>query len=153
MIKNEFAGITDNITDPVPTPLMEKQFNNMIYVVSAIVMAVVLLNILRLYAFILSTRKKAIGVYTICGSTKLKVFLIYILEIIITMTVSFVIAVLLFHFALITPIDTLYPTFANIFGIKSYLLAFAVYMVIGLIFMTLNMIPLFYKNKPINRKE
>ena len=138
---------------PKPMPLLEKQFNNMIYVVSGIIIFVVLMNVLRLYTFIMSTRKKSFAVFSICGAGKLQIFLIYILEITLVMIFSFIIGIITFQFAIISPISVLYPSFEDIFNTKFYLAIFGVYILSGMIIMTVNMIPLLKNQLSDMRKE
>ena len=138
---------------PKPMPLMEKQFNNMIYVVSVIIIFVVLMNILRLYAFIMSTRKKTFAIFSICGAEKLQIFLIYIFEILLTMFFSFAVGLTIFQFAMVSPISILYPSFEDIFTPKFYLSIFGLYILSGMIIISANMIPLMKNHLSDMRKE
>ena len=60
-IQKEFQGMSSNFDNPKPKPLMEKQFNNMIYVVSFILMAVMLLNQKTLWRYMLFAAARKSG--------------------------------------------------------------------------------------------
>lgn len=141
-IDRNFGGKAD-IEVPQPKPLLEKQFNNMIYVISAIILVVILLNVMRFYAFVISLRKRSINVFAVCGAGKRKLFVIYVSEILITMCLSFIAGLLLFQFVLISIISRIYPSFEDIFNINTYLFFFGVYMLIGIVIIMLNIMPLF----------
>ncbi|MDD6489714.1 MAG: hypothetical protein PUG48_07865 [Clostridia bacterium] len=145
-IKTLFAqDAVGGIHEAEPQPLAEKQFNNMVYVVSFILIAVVLLNVARLYTYVMSKRQKTIAVCRLCGADKIKSFLLYITEIIITLIVTYLIGALIFHYGLINLIALVFPTFAEFFTLQIYLNVFAAYLVIGIIIMSLNLIPLVHK--------
>lgn len=126
-------------------PLAEKQFNNMVYVVSFILIAVVLLNVARLYTYIMSKRQKTIAVCRLCGADKIKSFLLYITEIVITLIATYIIGALIFRYGLIEPVALVFPTFKEFFTLQIYVNIFVAYFVIGIIIMSLNLIPLVHK--------
>ncbi|MBQ9673964.1 MAG: ABC transporter permease [Ruminococcus sp.] len=145
-IMKEFGNIAPTITPPTPKPLLEKQFNNMIYVVSIIIILVVLLNISRLYTYILSKRKKSLAVFALCGGNKPQMFLMYLLEVFITLAGSFLIGFLIFHFGLLHLIAIMYPSFEAFFTAKIYLTVFGIYVGIGLLIMSINILPIVIKS-------
>ena len=145
-IQKEFSDLTNDIEEPEPEPLLEKQFNNMIYVVSFIIMAVVLLNISRLYTYILSKRKKILMISSLCGGNRIQIFVMYISEVFVTLAVSYVIGFIIFKYLLSGLIAFLYPSFESFFTADIYLLVFGVYIVLGLLIMTLNIIPMIRKS-------
>lgn len=126
-------------------PLAEKQFNNMVYVVSFILIAVVLLNVARLYTYIMSKRQKTIAICRLCGADKIKSFLLYITEIVITLIATYIVGALIFRFGLIEPIALVFPSFKEFFTLQIYANIFIAYFVIGIIIMTINLIPLVHK--------
>lgn len=153
LIRSEFSEYTDNIQDPEPKPLMEKQFNNMIYVVSFILMAVMMLNLSRLYTYILAKRKNALAVYSLCGGSKAKIFDIYISEILLTLTVSYVIGFLLFRFVIMGMIGTVYPSFMTFFDLHICALILGSYIIFGGIVMGLSIAPMINKSVTALRRE
>ena len=145
-IQKEFSDLTNNIEEPEPEPLLEKQFNNMIYAVSFIIMAVVLLNISRLYTYILSKRKNILMISSLCGGNRIQIFVMYISEVFVTLAVSCVIGFIIFKYLLSGLISCLYPSFESFFTANIYLLVFGVYIVLGLLIMTFNIIPMIRKS-------
>lgn len=152
-IKNEFAGITANIKDPVPKPLMEKQFNNMIYVVSFILMAVMMLNLSRLYTFILAKRKNTLAVYSVCGGSKAKIFVIYIIEILLTLGFSYLCGFILFRFVIMGMIGKVYPSFLTFFEPNICIMILGAYIIFGGIVMGLSIVPVIRKTVTSLRRE
>lgn len=153
LIRSEFSGYTDNIQDPEPKPLIEKQFNNMIYVVSFILMAVMMLNLSRLYTYILAKRKNALAVYSLCGGSKVKIFDIYICEILLTLTISYVIGFLLFRFAVMGMIGAVYPSFLTFFEPHICAVILGAYIIFGGIVMGLSIAPMINKSVTALRRE
>lgn len=153
LIRSEFSGYTDNIQDPEPKPLIEKQFNNMIYVVSFILMAVMMLNLSRLYTYILAKRKNALAVYSLCGGSKVKIFDIYICEILLTLTVSYVIGFLLFRFAVMGMIGAVYPSFLTFFEPHICAVILGAYIIFGGIVMGLSIAPMINRSVSELRRE
>ena len=145
-IVETFGDQGPEIETPIPPTLLEKQFNNMIYVLSVIMVAAVILNVARLYAYIMSTRKNALAVYSLCGSRRITITAIYMAEIILTMLCSFALGCGVFHFGLRPLIAQVFPTFAAFFTPNIYLLIFGIYMVVGTVIMTLNIIPIIQKS-------
>lgn len=153
LIRNEFPEFSDKIQDPEPKPLMEKQFNNMIYVVSFILMAVMMLNLSQLYTYILAKRKNALAVYSLCGGSKAKIFDIYISEILLTLTVSYVIGFLLFRFVVMGMIGAVYPSFLTFFEPQICAVILGAYIIFGGIVMGLNIAPMIKKSVSALRRE
>ncbi len=144
-IKKEFSDIPIGMKEPEPQPLLEKQFNNMIYVVSIIIIGVILLNISRLYTYMLSKRKNTLMVFGLCGASKIRMFAIYFIEVVLTFAVSCIIGYLLFNYCLLNVISVLYPNFEFFFNTKVYMSVFGAYMGFGLLIMGLNIIPMVRK--------
>lgn len=144
-IKKEFSDIPTGVKEPEPKPLLEKQFNNMIYVVSIIIIGVILLNISRLYTYMLSKRKNTLMVFGLCGASKIRMFAIYFIEVILTFAISCIIGYLLFNYCLLNVISVLYPNFEFFFNTKVYMSVFGAYMGFGLLIMGLNIIPMVRK--------
>lgn len=140
-INSEFGSLAGDIQNPQPKPLMEKQFNNMIYVISFILMAVVLLNVSRIYTYLLNRRKHTLSVYLICGANKMNIFLICISEVLLIMITAVLFGTLLFNFVLSDLISVLYPTFKEFFTAEIYLMISGLYLMTGLVIMTLSIIP------------
>ncbi len=144
-IKKEFSDIDIGMKEPEPKPLLERQFNNMIYVVSIIIIGVILLNISRLYTYILSKRKNTLMVFGLCGASKIRMFAIYFIEVLLTFVISCIIGYLLFNYCLLNVISVLYPNFEFFFNTKVYMSVFGAYMGFGLLIMGLNIIPMVRK--------
>ena len=144
-IKKEFSDIQVGVKEPEPKPLLERQFNNMIYVVSIIIIGVILLNISRLYTYILSKRKNTLMVFGLCGASKIRMFAIYFIEVLLTFVISCIIGYLLFNYCLLNVISVLYPNFEFFFNTKVYMSVFGAYMGFGLLIMGLNIIPMVRK--------
>ena len=140
-IQDAFGELSPYIEEPQPPPLMEKQFNHMVYVLSFIIIAVVILNVARLYTYVMASRKKALAIFSVCGAGRIRIFALCTAEIGLTLLVSFGLGWLLFHFVLTEPITAIYPTFAEFFTPRIYLMLFGIYLVTGLIIMTVNIIP------------
>ncbi len=152
-IQKEFQGMSSNFDNPKPKPLMEKQFNNMIYVVSFILMAVMLLNLSRLYTYIFAKRKNAMAVYALCGGSKIRIFDICLSEILLTLAFSYLCGFLLFRFAVMEWIGTIYPSFLTFFDGRICAMILGAYILSGGVMMGLNLLPMIRKSADHIRRE
>ncbi len=153
MIQKEFQGLTTNFEEPKPKPLMEKQFNNMIYVVSFILMAVMMLNLSRLYTYILAKRKNTLCICSLCGGTKAKIFAILLTEIMLILIFSYIVGFLIFRFGIMQMIGTVYPTFLEFFDLRICAIILGSYVLFSAFVMSLCILSMI--DKPVNelRKE
>lgn len=142
LIKKEFSGFADKIEYPVPKPLIEKQFNNMIYVVSFMLMAVMMLNLSRLYTYILTKRRNAMSIYSLCGASRIKIFAVYISEILLTLVFSYICGFLIFRFAVMELIGMVYPSFLTFFDLKICMTILGSYILFGGIVMGISILPM-----------
>ena len=153
MIQKEFQGLTTNFEEPKPKPLMEKQFNNMIYVVSLILMAVMMLNLSRLYTYILAKRKNTLCICSLCGGTKAKIFAILLTEIMLILIVSYLIGFLIFRFGIMQMIGTVYPTFLEFFDLRICTIILGSYVIFSAFVMSLCILPMINKSVNELRRE
>lgn len=128
---------TDNYVPPQPVELEELQNINMAYTVTAAVILMVLLNISRIYTYVLSYRKKSFAVMSICGASKNKIFAIYLIELLLTLAVTYGVGVLVFDMFILPPMGVAYPNFLEFISPEVYLNVFGIYIVISLIIMSL----------------
>lgn len=128
---------TDNYYPPQPVELEELQNINMAYGVTAAVILMALLNISRIYTYILSYRKKSFAVMSICGASKGKIFAMYLIELLLTLAVTYCVGVLAFDKLILPPMGAAYPNFLKFISPEVYLNVFGIYFVIALIIMSL----------------
>lgn len=136
-IKEIFELNDDKVYPPEPRVLEELQNVNMAYGVTAAVILMLLLNISRVYMYVLSRRKKSLAVMSICGSSKDKLFAIYLIELMATLIVTFGIGILIFHTLILPPMAQLYPNFLKFISPSVYMRIFGIYIVVALIIMSL----------------
>lgn len=127
----------DSVYPPEPRVLEELQNINMAYSVTAAVILMLLLNISRVYMYVLSRRKKSLAVMSICGASKDKLFAIYLIELMATLIVTFGIGILIFHTLILPPMAQLYPNFLKFISPSVYMTIFGIYVVVALIIMSL----------------
>ena len=142
VINENFGNLGPEFEKPEAKPLMEQQFNNMIYVVSFIMIAVVILNISRLYTFIMASRKKSLAVFSLCGACKTNVLMIYVLEILFMLIFSYAVGVILFRVAVIDLVSIAFPTVLTFYTNQVYAIIFGIYVGVGAFVMTGNIIPI-----------
>ena len=133
---NVFQQNTTETFAPESYDPIERQINQMVKIISLAVMVIVLLAISKLYIFILENRQMSLYVFRLCGCSQFKIHLIYMLEIIISMLLSSILAFLIFRFVLFEPIAEMYPSFVVFFTPKAYAVLLALYLLIGMIIMT-----------------
>lgn len=126
---------------PDPIDPEEIQFGQMLFIISAVVMVIVLLAIAKLYSFILSQRKNNLMIMRLCGCTRGKVHVVYMLEIFLTMSLSTVIGTLIFKYFILKPVAQMYPSFNEFFIEPVYWAIIAGYMTIAVIILAFSVIP------------
>ena len=102
---------TEYFDPPEPRVLDEVQNIQLAYGITAAVIIMIILNISRVYSYVLTYRKKPFAIMNICGASKRKIFLIYLVELMLTLIVTFGIALLIFHTLILQPIAVSYPNF------------------------------------------
>ena len=126
---------------PEPYDPIEVHLNQMVYVISLVVMVIILLAIAKFYNYILSDRKNTLTILRLCGCTRGKVHIIYMLEIFLTMIVTSVIGFVLFKFVVFKGIAELYPSLKEFYTDTVYLIVLAVYIILAMIIMAFTVIP------------
>lgn len=71
---------TEYFDPPEPRVLDEVQNIQLAYGITAAVIIMIILNISRVYSYVLTYRKKTFAIMNICGASKRKIFLIYLVE-------------------------------------------------------------------------
>ena len=126
---------------PEPYDPIEMQFDQMVYVISVVVMIIILLAIAKFYSFVLSDRKKLLTVLRLCGCSRVKVHLIYMLEIFMMMAVTSVSGLLLFRYCFFKGIAEMYPSFRELYSDHVYLIVLFAYIMLALLIMAFTVIP------------
>lgn len=133
----ELFGDEKEFSPPEPRVLEELQNIQLAYSITAAVIIMIILNISRVYSYVLTYRKKPFAVMNICGASKEKIFLIYLTELMLTLIVTFGIALLIFHTLILQPIAVSYPNFLLSMTPQTYLIIFGLYFVISILIMSL----------------
>lgn len=128
---------TDNYSPPEPRVLEELQNIQLAYDITAAVIIMIILNISRVYSYVLTYRKKPFAVMNICGASRGKIFLIYLTELMLTLIVTFGVGLLIFHTLILQPIAVSYPNFLISMTPQTYLIIFGIYFVISILIMSL----------------
>ena len=128
---------TENFDTPEPRVLDEVQNIQLAYGITAAVIIMIILNISRVYSYVLTYRKKPFAIMNICGASKRKIFLIYLVELMLTLIVTFGIALLIFHMLILQPIAVSYPNFLISMTLQTYLIIFGIYFVVAVLIMSL----------------
>ena len=128
---------TEYFDPPEPRVLDEVQNIQLAYGITAAVIIMIILNISRVYSYVLTYRKKPFAIMDICGASKRKIFLIYLVELMLTLIVTFGIALLIFHTLILQPIAVSYPNFLISMTSQTYLIIFGIYFVIAVLIMSL----------------
>lgn len=134
-IKSMFE--TDDYSSPKPRVLEELQNIQLAYGISAAAIIMILLNISRVYSYALTYRKKSFAVMNICGASKSKVFLMYLLELMLTLLATFGIGLIIFHTLVLQPVAAIYPNFLISMTPQTYLIIFGIYFVVSILVMSL----------------
>jgi len=141
IFESAFDGHINASFPPEPYDPVEIQLNQMVYVISLVVMVIILLAIAKFYNYVLSDRKNTLTILRLCGCTRGKVHIIYMLEIFLTMITTSAIGLVLFRFVFFKGIAELYPSFKDFYTDIIYVAVMAVYIVLAMIIMAFTVIP------------
>lgn len=133
----ELFGYEKEFAPPEPRVLNELQNIQLAYGISAAAIIMILLNISRVYSYALTYRKKSFAVMNICGASKRKVFLMYLLELMLTLLATFGIGLIIFHTLVLQPVAAIYPNFLISMTPQTYLIIFGIYFVVSILIMSL----------------
>ncbi len=136
-IQELFELNDDKVYPPEPRQLQELQNVNLAYGVTAAVILMLLLNISRIYMYVLSCRKKSLAVMSICGADKARLFAVYMIELMASLIVTFIIGAVLFHMLILPPMAELYPNFLKFISPRVYITVFGLYVIVALIIISL----------------
>ena len=153
MIQREFQGLIENFEEPKPKPLIEKQFNNMIYVVSFILMALMMLNLSRIYTYILDKRKNTLCICSLCGGTKAEIFTVLFTEIMLMLILSYITGFFIFRFGVMQMIGIVYPSFLEFFDMRICAIILGSYVIFSGFVMSLCILPAIDKSVNELRRE
>lgn len=128
----------NNIGQPEIADLQQAQYINTIYFITFAIILIVLLNSICIYSYILSQRKNTLASMMICGASQKKSFMVFYLEIIIEIFITFTIGFILFKFVCFNPLVEIYSTFEYFFTDEIYIMIFAVYVTASLIIVGIN---------------
>ncbi len=126
---------------PEPYDPVEFQFTKMLFIISILMIIVVILAIAKFYNFILGERTSTLGVLRLCGCTRTKVHIVYMIEILATMIVTSTIGYLLFKFVVYDWLAQYYKSFRFFFITPVYAVIMGTYLVLALVIMSLSVIP------------
>lgn len=126
---------------PDPYDPLDLALNQMVYVISLVVMVIILLAIAKFYSYVLSDRKKTLAILRLCGCSRRRVHLIYMLEIFLMMAVTSLIGLGLFRYAFFTGIAEMYPSFKELYTNEMYWFVLAAYMAVAMVVMAVTVIP------------
>ena len=126
---------------PEPYDPVEFQFTQMLFVISILMMLIVLLAIAKFYHFILGERIHTLAVLRLCGCTRRKVHIVYMVEIFVTMIVTSALGYLVFKFLVYDWLAKYYNSFRFFYITPVYLVIMVSYFIIALVIMALAVIP------------
>ena len=148
-VENKIIMLFDPIETQMPeTPkLLDVQMNNTQITISVILIIIVVLNCSLCYKFIYQKRQKTIAIYRIWGANLFECTLIYLIETLVYMLISFMLSYTLFDKFIKSLIIETYPKAAYAYNLNNYLKIFSSYFIITL-FVMLIFIVVFIK-KPL----
>lgn len=131
-------ALTEVFGDEINLPIFETvDESEQTFYVSVMAISVVLsilssINLVLLFRYILSKRRKTFAIYRVLGLSKFKVKLMCLIEILGINTLGFLLCTLVFHYVLIDMISKVFPKFEEVYYISTYLYLFVIF--IGVIF-------------------
>ena len=140
-LDNIFGSRSVETAIPEAYDPIEIQYSRMLFVVSIIVMIIIILALAKFYRFVLSSRKTTLAVLRLCGCTKTKAHILYMLEISFTISVTTALGYIIYKYIFHTPIAEMYPAFESFYITPVYLAVICTYIITAIIVMIIAIIP------------
>lgn len=127
----------------------EKTFYVSIMMISVVLSALAAIILAILYRYIIFTRRKTMSVMRLCGCTRGKIRLMYLLEIIGSATLIFALCGLVYHKLILPRLTYLIDRIGEVYSLNTYLYIYGVF--IGVLFVVINiMISTQLDRQPVN---
>ena len=123
--------------DSATVDFYDVNYYNTVIVVSVTIAAVAAVNLAILYMYILSIRRKKLGIMMLCGCSKPKAILICNAEILFVSIIIYIICAVVYHFCIIRLITPYFEYMSDIYSLKNYLIIFLCYIIAVIIFVNI----------------
>ena len=116
----EFEGVND---------IENTKTNNTLIVAGILLIVFSAVNYCIMYRYILEKRKKTFAIYRICGCSRGKGVLMYIIELLGTSIILFGIMVPIYHYAILPKLKGMFEYITEFYSIEKYLMIGVIYFV------------------------
>ena len=138
-----FSAICE--TSPEPVNLLEVQINNSFYLYTFLIVIIVTLNLSVFFRYILSLRRKMIHVFIISGAEKSSVLMLFTIEAIISMTIAYGVAYLLYNSIILDLLARIYPAFPSYYTSSFFIITMLMYIAVTVIILMIMYSPFIRK--------
>lgn len=130
-IKEAFTSVYgDNVNFPdfKTADTTEQTFYASIMLISIVLSVLSAINLAILFRYIMLTRRKRLAVFRLSGCTRIKARFMYLGEAAGIAAVIFIVCSILYHYVIMPRLIFAFPKIQNVYGIKTYLYLFVIFM-------------------------
>ena len=112
-----------------------------------------MLNLSRIYTYILDKRKNTLCICSLCGGTKAEIFTVLFTEIMLMLILSYITGFFIFRFGVMQMIGIVYPSFLEFFDMRICAIILGSYVIFSGFVMSLCILPAIDKSVNELRRE
>lgn len=134
---NNITGGRQIMPESATVDFYEVNYYNTVILVSVTIAAVASVNLAILYVYILSIRRKKLGIMMLCGCSKPRAILICNGEILLVSTVIYLICAAVYHLFIIRLVTPYFDYIGGIYTLTNYLIIYLCYIIAVIVFINI----------------
>lgn len=134
---NDITGGRQILPESATVDFYEVNYYNTVILVSVTIAAVASVNLAILYMYILSIRRKKLGIMMLCGCSKLRAILICNGEILLVSTVIYLICAAVYQLFIIRLVTPYFEYIGGIYTLTNYLIIYLCYIIAVIVFVNI----------------
>ncbi len=138
---------------PEITDITETYYYKTIIIISVIIAILAAINMAILYRYILEKRSSELAIFRICGCSKAKAVMSYLIECMLINAPLFALTQLCYHKLIMPKLSGLFPHMQGAYSFKLYAAIFGIYVVASLIVMLIMIVATIRKHSLVEQKN
>ncbi len=138
---------------PEITDITETYYYKTIIIISVVIAILAAINMAILYRYILEKRSSELAIFRICGCSKAKAVMSYLIECMIINSPLFALTQLCYHKLIMPKLSDLFPHMQGAYSFKLYAAIFGIYVVASLVVMLIMIVATIRKHSLVEQKN
>ena len=138
---------------PEITDITETYYYKTIIIISVVIAILAAINMAILYRYILEKRSSELAIFRICGCSKAKAVMSYLIECMLINAPLFALTQLCYHKLIMPKLSDLFPHMQGAYSFKLYAAIFGIYVVASLVVMLIMIVATIRKHSLVEQKN